>query len=315
MDHFNAVGALGLGSRFKRLSETLMTEVKAIYTLEGAEFEPRWFPLFSYLSHRSTTTVSEAAQALQITHPHISLLAKELELHKLISFEANANDGRSRIIKLTRKGRDLSHKLAPMWKDIKTATEKLLQDVEPDLISTLDRLERQLEKFPHAKRIVQEKRLRIMSEINVIAYTAKYKKAFAALNKEWIEEIFELEPHDHRYFSNPEKEIIKKGGAIIFAEHCGNVVGTCSLLHESGTYELAKLAVTKTYKGLGLGEKLCKEIIAMARSKGEKTLTLTTNTRLQPAIQLYKKLGFVEKVRGQHPKYKRVDLVMELELS
>lgn len=53
------------------------------------------------------------------------------------------------------------------------------------------------------------------------------------------------------------------------------------------------------------------EIIHRAREKGARSIQLTTNTVLVPAIELCKKLGFKEVFRGQHPAYKRVNLVME----
>jgi GNAT superfamily N-acetyltransferase/DNA-binding HxlR family transcriptional regulator len=314
MDHFDAVGALGLGSRFKRLSDTFMADVKSAYLREGYAFEPRWFPVFSYLARQSSTTVSEVAAALRITHPHVSQIAKELENHKLISLKENVNDGRSRIMRLTTKGQNLAKIVSPLWGDIKSATQKLIDSVDPDFLMKLEKLEKELERTSHDTRIIQEKRLRILNDTKVLSYTAKCKADFIELNKEWIEEWFDLESHDHRYFEHPEREIIQKGGAIIFAEVNGEIVGTCSLLLDDGAYELAKLAVTKSYKGLGIGKKLCEEIIELARSKGAKQLSLTTNSRLRPAIELYKKLGFVETMRGQHPKYKRVDLVMEKHL-
>ena len=114
-----------------------------------------------------------------------------------------------------------------------------------------------------------------------------------------------------RYFKNPEREILRPGGSILFAQVDSKIVGTCTLLCGVDGYELAKLAVTKSYQGLGIGELLCREIIKIAQTKGAKTLSLTTNSRLGPAVRLYEKLGFHETHRGQHPKYNRVDLVME----
>lgn len=326
MDHFQAVGELGLGSRLKRLSDIFMVDVKKAYESEGYDFEPRWFPLFSLLLREGPTTVSAAAEELKITHPHISQMAKELEARKLISFKANQNDGRSRDLFLTAKGRELGERIHPLWNDIRNATQNVVHDIDVRFLERLAGIERLLEDTPFEKRIQAEKRKRILKDCKIIFWqsgmrtaglanlTPVWRKAFESLNREWIEEQFEIEPHDLLVFKDPEKEILQEGGEILFAEVDGEIVGTCALIHSEGKYELAKLAVTKKFKGLGLGELLCAEIGIRAKEKGARALTLTTNSRLIPAVRLYEKLGFQESFRGPHPEYKRVDLTMEKRL-
>lgn len=319
MDYFEAVGALGLGSRLKRLSDAFMLGSKRVYELTGHDFEPRWFPLFSLLYADGTTTVSAAADKLKITHPHVSLLAKELNSRKLITWKSNPKDKRSRTITLSAKGLELAKQIQPLWDDIRTAADKVVQDVDLRFMERLESLEKALFEIPFEQRVHGAKKARLAKQVEVIAYSPRLKSHFERLNREWIEKYFEIESHDTKLFKNPEKEVIQKGGAIIFAKIGADIVGTCSLLYsdeENGGYgyELAKLSVAEAYKGLGLGELLCQEIIRLAKEKGAKTLSLTTNSRLGPAIHLYEKLGFRETFRGHHDKYQRVDLVMALKL-
>jgi GNAT superfamily N-acetyltransferase len=152
------------------------------------------------------------------------------------------------------------------------------------------------------------------SYARVLDFNPNYSAHFERLNREWIEKYFEIEPRDIKCFSDPKKSIIDAGGDVIFAELNGEVVGTCALLYEDGVYELAKLAVTDSAKGKGIGKLLSLEIIRRARAKGARRLILTTNSRLKAAVDLYEKLGFHEIFRGEHPKYQRVDLVMEKDL-
>ena len=76
-------------------------------------------------------------------------------------------------------------------------------------------------------------------------------------------------------------------------------------------YELAKLAVDKSARGLGLGEKLCRAAIAKAKSLSKKQIYIESNTRLKPAITLYKKLGFRE-IKDGKPIFERVDIQLAL---
>lgn len=147
--------------------------------------------------------------------------------------------------------------------------------------------------------------------LRLLDYHAGLRPHFERLNREWIERFFAIESHDLVFFADPEATILAPGGDIVFAELDGEIVGTCSLVKEGGSFELVKLAVTEQAKGRGLGEVLTVEILRRAAAKGARSVTLTTNSRLTAAIRLYEKLGFAIRARGQHPKYERVDLVME----
>src|SRR5262245_16119370 len=107
MDFFQQVGVLGLGSRLKRLSDVCMSEVRQIYSNAGLDFDPKLFPLFFILQEQGSLTVTEAARQLDLTHPHISQLVKEILKAKVVAMKPNPEDGRSRILILTPKGKNL----------------------------------------------------------------------------------------------------------------------------------------------------------------------------------------------------------------
>jgi len=311
MDYFKTVGGLGLGSRLRRLSDTYFGEVKTLYAQRGFEFEPRFFPLFSLLHQSGDTTVTDAATKLKLTHPHISQLCKDMTKQGLLKIKKNPTDSRSRVITLSQKGTDLAASLLPLWADIQRGVDEVIQQSDPDFLSALDRMESILRRQPFSERVNSLSRQQKAGNCRILNFSSKLKPCFENLNREWIEKFFAIEPHDVRIFADPEKEIIKKGGEIVFAESNGEIVGTCTLTVEGNHFELAKLAVSHKAKGLGIGQLLCQEIIKRAKQNGAKSLQLTTNTCLIPAVQLYKKLGFKEVYRGQHPIYKRVNLVME----
>jgi N-acetylglutamate synthase-like GNAT family acetyltransferase len=148
--------------------------------------------------------------------------------------------------------------------------------------------------------------------ITIVPYTENYKEAIKILNYEWLEKYFEIEPNDIVQLSNPQVEILDKGGKIYFALHDDDVVGTVSLLKVSDEeYELAKMAVTEKYKSAGIGKLLMEHCIAEAKKLNAKKLTLVSNTKLEAAIHLYRKYGFVEIQLPTDMHYKRGNIMME----
>jgi len=92
------------------------------------------------------------------------------------------------------------------------------------------------------------------------------------------------------------------------------VVGTCALLAEhDGARELVKMAVKESAKGRGVGRALGEAAIAAARADGVARVELMSNTKLAPAIALYRRLGFVE-VPMPVSDYERANIAMELRL-
>jgi len=150
----------------------------------------------------------------------------------------------------------------------------------------------------------------------VVTWRAEYREAFERLNREWIETWFAVEPSDLAVFRDPEAAIVRPGGEIFFVVDETGVQGTCALMaHAPGVLELAKMAVDPAAQGRGYGELLMRAAIAHARRVGARKVMLVSNTRLAPAIRLYRKCGFVEVPMEPGIEYARADIQMELELS
>lgn len=117
---------------------------------------------------------------------------------------------------------------------------------------------------------------------------------FDAINREWITEMFTLEPIDEAVIGDPQTHIVDKGGYIWFAEHESlGIVGTCALLKKGeGTFELTKMGVSRSARGLKVGEALLAHVLEEAPAIAHDTLFLLTNKRCEAAIHLYEKLGF-----------------------
>ena len=149
-------------------------------------------------------------------------------------------------------------------------------------------------------------------EITIVPFSNQYKDYIKSLNYEWLQKYFCVEPGDVEQLSDPQRYIIDKGGYIYFAKYKEEVIATFSLMKTGNNeFELAKMAVTEKYKGHGIGQILLEHCLAEAVKLNATKLSLFSNTKLQSAIHLYKKYGFIEVPLPVDVHYERADIMME----
>lgn len=158
-------------------------------------------------------------------------------------------------------------------------------------------------------------RLAYAGLITIIAYAPQYREDFKRLNLEWIEHYFGAESLDYLVLSDPERYFLNPGGAIFFAKSCGAIVGTCALMyHPEHGFELAKMGVTRLYRGMHIGRTLVETALAHVKALGATCIFLETNRTLIPAVHLYTTLGFryAPFPQGRSERYQRADTYMTL---
>ena len=317
MDFFERTGKMAIGSRLRVLTETLTHDAASIYGLYGVDIKPKWFPVFYSLTDEQPKSVTSIAREIGQSHPSVSTIVKEMMKSGLISEVDDKADRRCTLITLTKYGKSLSQELIAQLRDVERAVEQISSECEHDLWSAIADWEKALGRKSILERVKEIKEHREHAEVEIVEYQSQYKKAFYELNRKWIELYWELEPHDIEVLENPEKHILEQGGHIFVALYNGFPVGVCALcpMPKESTYdfELAKLAVNNSIQRKGIGLRLCDAVINKAREMGGKILFLESNTRLKPAIALYRKLGFKE-LPEYHPAYARGDIQMELSL-
>lgn len=156
-----------------------------------------------------------------------------------------------------------------------------------------------------------------MKEIHIENYKNEYKNHFYDLNIEWLKTFFYVEPYDEEVLSNPDTYIIDKGGYIFFAMLDNEVVGTVALMpmKQKNVLELTKMAVSPKHRGYKIGQQLLKKCIDFSKEIKLDTLILYSNTKLENAIYIYKKHGFIEIPVENNSPYKRSDIKMELKIN
>ncbi|PXY47052.1 GNAT family N-acetyltransferase [Flavobacterium hydrophilum] len=151
--------------------------------------------------------------------------------------------------------------------------------------------------------------------VEIIPFSPDLKDHIKILNIAWLTKYFRIEEKDELTLSNPQEEIIDKGGMIFYAKYKNEILGTVSLIKvDNATFELSKMAVSDQAQGLGIGNILLKHSIAVAKEKGIENLILYSNRILLPAIHLYEKFGFTE-IPLEKGLYERADIKMQKIIS
>lgn len=94
-----------------------------------------------------------------------------------------------------------------------------------------------------------------------------------------------------------EAPLIKYGapaGDLILAYWNNEPAGCIALtkMKEDGACEMKRLYVKPAFRKFGIGKILVERVLASAKAKGYSIMRLDTLSKLNPAIQLYKKFGF-----------------------
>jgi DNA-binding MarR family transcriptional regulator/predicted GNAT family N-acyltransferase len=315
-DIIKQLGELALATRLKRLSDRLIHDVSKIYKEQGFDFDPRWFALMQLLQRNALVSVVDAATILKISHPAVVQLADQLEKKDIVTTSKDKTDGRKRNLKLSVKGKKLLGDLSPVLKNIEEANRDFLSSTGYDILSIIEKLEKALETKSMYHRVRERIKETELQKIEILEYSPKYKKDFKVLNYEWIKKYFKVEELDEKILSDPEGEILKKGGQVFFAKEKNKIVGTCAVKRISpGVFELIKMAVNEKSQGKQIGKKLALAVIEFSKKRKAKKIVLDTSRKLEPALALYHKLGFVIESKLSAGKYHRTTIQMKLDLK
>jgi ribosomal protein S18 acetylase RimI-like enzyme len=154
-----------------------------------------------------------------------------------------------------------------------------------------------------------------MNSITILDYLPEHQPYFERFNREWIEELFEMEPVDEWVLTNPAKALLEPGGAILMASFNGVIAGTVGLRKfDEVTFEFTKMAVDPAFRRHGIAEAISYASFIKARSLGATRIVLYSNTLNAGAIRLYEKLGF-NHVPVEEGVYKRANVKMVINID
>ncbi|MDN4164461.1 GNAT family N-acetyltransferase [Cytophagales bacterium LB-30] len=151
--------------------------------------------------------------------------------------------------------------------------------------------------------------------LKLVNYQPQHQPYFERFNKDWIEKYFKLEPIDVQVLENPDEHILKPGGAILVAELENQPVGVVALKKlEEGIFEMTKMAVADRWQGRKFGQALGEGILEKAQEMKAQKVILYSQTNLNAAVNMYRKLGFQES-RQIDGVYARCNIKMEIDFA
>lgn len=304
--------ALFLGSRLKRLAETMQGQVIHVAERAGLTIQPSQYPLLATLEVYGPQTISELTQAMQTSQPNITRSVSRLVELGLVEVNRVRRDQRHKTISLTAAGTAamLRSKLL-VWPQIEAAVTDMVGTLKGSLFEQLAALEALLAERPLDQRAAAVPPPRL----SIREFSDDLAPAFHDINAEWTSDMYRLEDTDREVLGNPRARIVDPGGAILFVEAEGaGIVGTCAL-QKTGErqLELTKMGVLAAARGCKAGEFLLAAVIERGLAMGADWLYLLSNRKSAAAVHLYEKLGFVhdaETMARFGARYERCDVAM-----
>ncbi len=288
-DLIEQMGAAFLGSRLKRLGERMQAGAARVTADAGLPVQPSHMQFLAALDGQALT-IGQLVQAVGISQPGVTRSIGQLVDLGMVQSEPG-EDQRQRTISLTPAGVVvLKRAKLHVWPQVGEAVHALFDDRADAFLAQITALEAALEETP-----IDVLASRAAPEVLTIReYSDELAGQFHDINAEWITAMFRLEPIDREVLENPRAKIVDPGGVILFVEAQGlGIVGTCALLKTGpSSYELTKMGVRESARGLKAGEFLLAAAIERAASLGADPLYLLTNAKCAAAIHLYEKLGF-----------------------
>ena len=288
-DLLQDLGATFLGSRLKRLGERMQAGAARVAADAGLPVQPAQMPLLAALDGRSLS-IGQLVQVVGISQPGITRGIGQLLELGLVQSEPG-EDGRQRSISLTPAGNAaLARAKLYVWPQVEEAVTALFGGQPEGFIGQIDAIEAALAENPID--VLAARSTPHILEIHEFSDALAHH--FHDINAEWINAMFKLEATDREVLENPRAKIVDAGGVILFVAARGlGIVGTCAL-QKTGehSYELTKMGVRETARGLKAGEFLLAAVIERAMALKAAPLYLLSNHKCAAGIHLYEKLGF-----------------------
>lgn len=258
-------------------------------------------------------TSKQLSETLRMDTGYLSRILKQFEKSGLVEKHPSPDDRRSRLLRLTGKG-----------KKAMTALHKRSDAQIGALIGPLP--ESQQSKLVRCMALIKEI-LTAEKRINPEEVGIRHKLVSGDIGylihmHGWIYRRecrypLAFEGYVARTFHEFMKTYDAGKDRIWLAEHNGEIVGSIGIVGHPGKAQLRWFLLNPDYRGIGLGKRLLREALAYCRRKRyPKVFLLTTEDQTQ-AIAMYRKAGFVQTAENRIDTWvnKLVEYAFELDLT
>jgi DNA-binding MarR family transcriptional regulator len=173
MNFYNKAGKKALGSRLRRLSETITEQAGGVYGLYEVDLKPKWFPVFYALTEDGEKSITQIAQEIGHSHPSVSTIVKEMMKQGVVTESTKAGDGRKNYVMLTEQGRQMAGQMEAQYADVNAAIEQALSETQNNLWKAIEEWEFLLAQKSLLKRVEEEKKHRESKEVEIVAISPR----------------------------------------------------------------------------------------------------------------------------------------------
>ena len=132
----------------------------------------------------------------------------------------------------------------------------------------------------------------------------------AAIEKEcfsvpWSEKVYAETLANENAFYVVAELTGEESSSDLHGVSAGKIVGMCGMMNILGEGDVSNVAVTASFRGRKIAERMLEELIHKGREWGMQTLILEVRSSNAPAIHIYEKYGFrqigLRKAFYEHP--------------
>ena len=147
------MGALTLGSRLKRLADTLYRQVSEAVEPAFA-VAPNQVPILACLDHYGPQGVTELTRRMGLSQPAITRMAGALAEAGLVVLGRADEDQRQTVVRLSQAGEALAARMrTDLWPRVRAAAASLYEGGQGDFLAQIGHVEGQLQARSFALRM------------------------------------------------------------------------------------------------------------------------------------------------------------------
>ena len=145
-DIVRELGFLTLGTRFRRIGESLQAQTQALMARHGIDMPAAHFPLLAALDRHGPLGVGELSAAVGVSQPVVTRSLRGLEASGLVESRSQEGDRRIRKVQLSEAGQVLVERARrEVWPVIEASVAQICAPLEGPLLEQLAALEAGLE--------------------------------------------------------------------------------------------------------------------------------------------------------------------------
>lgn len=150
-DFLKELEYLGITARLKRISDSLSYNIRDLYETEGVDIEPGWHLVFLILQKHGTLTMTELADAFELSQPAVTKMIGRMKSKGYINIRPGSTDSRKKQLVLSEKALNELPRFQKVWDAGQRSVKEMLHG-NNEFLRALEKFEQQLKYKPFKAR-------------------------------------------------------------------------------------------------------------------------------------------------------------------